>query len=104
MITVEIDKKGITVDGHAGYADPGKDIVCAGVSVLALTLIESLEEFTEDRITHVVHDGHIRIDYKDLSERGQLLVDSFFIGICGISNEYPEYLKIFAGRALSGKE
>lgn len=94
MIVVEVDKQGITVDGHAGYAESGYDIVCAAVSVLAQNLIVSLNEFTNDRITHVQHDGHVRVDFKDLSERGQLLVDSFFIGICGIANAYPEYLAI----------
>lgn len=102
MIVVDIDKQGITVDGHAGYADSGHDIVCAAVSVLVQTLVVSLDEFTDDRITHVHHDGHMKIDYKGLSERGQLLIDSFFIGICGIANAYPEYLTI-AGRALSGR-
>lgn len=91
---MEIDTGGITVDGHAGYAESGKDIVCAAVSALAQTLVISLNSFTNDRITHVQHDGYIRIDYKDLSERGQLLVDSFFIGVCGIANAYPEHLAI----------
>lgn len=94
MIVVEIDQSGITVDGHAGYAEKGKDIVCAAVSVLAQTLIASLEAFTEDRVTHVQHDGYMRIDYKNLSEHGQLLIDSFFIGICRVAEGYPEYLTI----------
>ena len=94
MITVEIDALGITVDGHAGYAESGYDIVCAAVSALTQNLIVSMKEFTNDRITHVQHDGYVRVDYKDLSEHGKLLVDSFFIGICGIANGYPEYLTI----------
>lgn len=94
MIVVEADNYGITVDGHAGYAESGKDIVCAAVSAITQTLVVSLDNFTSDRITHVEYDGHIRIDYKDLSERGKLLVDSFFIGICGVANAYPEYLEI----------
>lgn len=94
MIVVSIDRDGITVDGHAEYADQGKDIVCAAVSILAQTLAVSLDNFTNDRITHVQHNGHMRIDYKDLSERGQLLIDSFFVGISGIANAYPEYLTI----------
>lgn len=30
--------------GHAGYAEQGKDIVCAAVSILLFTLIESINE------------------------------------------------------------
>lgn len=32
-------RKGLKISGHAGYAEKGKDIVCAGVSVLYQTLI-----------------------------------------------------------------
>lgn len=94
MIVVETDMWGITVNGHADYAESGHDIVCAAVSALTQTLVRSLDNFTKDRITHVQHNGYMRIDYEDLSEQGQLLVDSFFIGICGIAEAYPEYLKI----------
>lgn len=31
-------------DGHAGYGDPGKDIVCASTSILAMTLAETLSK------------------------------------------------------------
>ena len=40
MISVHYDRKklDLTVQGHAGYAEPGKDIVCAAVSILTSTL------------------------------------------------------------------
>ena len=94
MIVVEVDQCGITVDGHAGYAEAGKDIVCAAVSALVQTLILSLDNLTDDRVARAIHDGHVRLEYKNLSERGQLLVDSFFAGICGIAQAYPAYLRI----------
>ncbi len=36
---------GFKVRGHAGYADKGEDIVCAGVSALVMTAIQSLDRF-----------------------------------------------------------
>ena len=39
----------IKIKGHAGYDEPGKDIVCAGVSTLVQTLIQSIEELTSDK-------------------------------------------------------
>ncbi len=33
-VTHNVRTNEITVSGHAGYAEPGKDIVCAAVSVL----------------------------------------------------------------------
>ena len=95
MIVIKVRENGILVDGHAGYAEHGKDIVCAGVSVLAQNLISSLEALTEDRIRHHVEPGHISIEYENLSERGMLLVDSFFIGVSSISESYGvDYVQI----------
>lgn len=34
----------IEIQGHAGYAERGKDIVCAGVSALYGTLVAELDE------------------------------------------------------------
>ena len=95
LIVVSVKKEGITVDGHAGYAKTGNDIICAAVSVLSQSLIHSMEALTSDRISYRMTDGHIDIKYKNLSERGKLLVDSFFIAICDISNTYgTDYVKI----------
>lgn len=95
LIVVNITENGITVDGHADYAEPGKDIVCAAVSVLAQNLIESIKALTRDSIEYRMMPGHIDIDFKNLSEQGKLLVDSFFIGINSISESYGrEYVQI----------
>ena len=49
----------ITVIGHAGYDKPGKDIVCAGISAIATTLIATLEEIGTD-MTYTVESGDIK--------------------------------------------
>lgn len=90
MIAINVSTTGIIVDGHAGYAEHGKDIVCAAVSVLTQNLINSIESLTIDMIDYEIDEGHIKIAYKDLSEKGCLLVDSFFIGISEIIRVYGE--------------
>lgn len=94
MITVSVRKDGITVSGHAGFAEAGKDIVCAGVSSLTRTLIRSLEHLTRDEIEYEISPGRADIHCGNLSEEGKLLVDSFFIGICMIADEFPEHVRI----------
>lgn len=74
--------------------EKGKDIVCAAVSVLAQNLICSMEALTGDGITYQIREGHIDIVFKDLSEKGKLLVDSFFIGICKVQEVYADYIQI----------
>lgn len=101
MITVTITDHGLTVDGHAGYAKTGNDIICAAVSALTQGLIHSLSALTDDEIfCKAFVSGHVDIVYKDLSERGKLLVDSFFIAVSDIQLTYgDDYVKIGAERA-----
>lgn len=94
MIVVSVRKDGISVLGHSEYAPNGKDIVCAAVSTLVCTLVNSLDALTGDKIEYRISDGTGIIRYGDLSEAGKLLVDSFFIGISAISEQYPEHVRI----------
>ena len=95
MIVVNVSTTGITVDGHAGYAETGKDIICAAVSVLTQGLVHSLEALTDDEISYHIANGHIDINYENLSERGCLLVDSFFIAVSDIQDAYGnQYVQI----------
>lgn len=94
MIEVHITQDGLMVKGHAGYAEQGKDIVCAGVTALVQTLIKSIEGLTEDQIEYEISPGRVGIKYGNLSEKSKTLVDSFFIGICLIVDEFPEHVAI----------
>lgn len=97
MIAVTIKPDGLTVDGHAGYAETGNDIICAAVSALAQGLVHSLEALTDDKISCQFGDGHIGIKYENLSEQGKLLIDSFFIAVSDIQMTYGDrYVKINA--------
>ena len=42
LIVVNITPTGLTVDGHAGYAKTGNDIICTAVSVLTQNLVNSV--------------------------------------------------------------
>lgn len=94
MIEVSVRQDGIKMSGHANYAVEGKDIVCAGVSTLVQTLIASIENLTKDKIEYDISPGRADIKYGDLSEKSRALVDSFFIGIRAVADEYPDYVKI----------
>lgn len=94
MIGIKVRNNGLTVDGHAGYAEPGKDIVCAAVTALTQTLIKSIEELTDDEIEYRISPGRVDINHRNLSEKSKTLVDSFFIGICQVADEFPEYVRV----------
>lgn len=94
MIEARIRPERIEISGHAGYAEPGKDIVCAGVTALTQTLIQSIENLTDDKIEYRISPGKVEVEYRNLSEKSKTLVDSFFIGICLIAEEFPEHVKV----------
>lgn len=94
MIAVSVRKDGIQISGHANYAETGKDIVCAGVTALTQTLIGSIEDLTRDEIEYEISPGRADIHCGNLSKEGKLLVDSFFIGVCQIADEFPDHVRI----------
>lgn len=94
MIEVRIRPERIEISGHAGYAEYGKDIVCAGVTALTQTLIQSIDDLTDDEIEYRISPGKVEVEYRNLSEKSKTLVDSFFVGICLIAEEFPEHVKV----------
>ena len=98
MIEVNYTQSGcegcIKITGHAGYAEPGKDIVCAAVSTLAQTLAVSLEKLTPDSVGYDLEPGHMEIYPGTLSDRGKNLIKSFFIGVKMVAEQYPDYVKL----------
>ena len=52
LIEVKVRDHEITATGHANYAEYGKDIVCASVSMLLQNLIKSIHDLTDDKIEY----------------------------------------------------
>lgn len=94
MIVIEYDKDSIKLRGHANYAPAGQDIVCAGVSVLIQTLIQSVETLTADEIEYSMQPGTVDIKFWCLSDLTKVLIDAFFIGVKGIAESYPDNVKL----------
>jgi hypothetical protein len=81
-----------TIDGHAGYAEEGEDIVCAAVSALVINTINSIEEFTEDAFTCDCKEGQIcGWEFtSDVSASTDLLMDALMLGLSTIQHSYGE--------------
>ena len=97
--TAAAEYTGFTCSGHAGYANRGKDIVCAAVSVLVINTVNSLEQITHEKI-HVETDqdsGVIRCRFLDrpLKETSRALVESLVLGLSQIEKQYGKnYCKL----------
>lgn len=89
MISILITQNKIHISGHANTAPRGSDIVCAAVSALTLTLIRGLKEIAQIGLYESVEEGNICIEWKTINDTGKALIDTWFLGICGIAAEYP---------------
>lgn len=94
MITITHSNNEIKIKGHAGYAEHGKDIVCAAISTITQVFLASVEELTTDNLKSDIRAGNAVIEYGDLSGRAQVLMDSFFVGVQMIADEYPQHVKL----------
>lgn len=98
MIQIGQTKNTITISGHAHYAAPGKDIVCAAVSALVETLAASAFTLSDSEI-HVQKDkGYTKITYDPLNVdlSFQVLLRAFFIGVSGVAEAYPDHVTVQA--------
>lgn len=94
MITVKRNNDGLTITGHAGFADSGQDIVCAGVSAIVQTLIQSVEDLTMDAIDYTIQPGFVDIKFFTMSGESNVLFDSAMIGLQMIAEAHPHNVAI----------
>lgn len=97
----------IQVDGHAGSAEHGKDLVCASVSILAHTAAESMRVMAssgmlckDPKIT--MEEGHAVMTinpYQHFFYDCKTLLIVCQIGFDLLAKEYPQFveLKTFGG-------
>ena len=94
MIVITQDSGCIKLEGHAGYSAHGTDIVCASVSALLQTFVASIEDLCTDKLNTAITSGNAVIQYGNLTEHAQLLLNSFFIGINMIADSYPSNVRV----------
>lgn len=103
MIVINVSPSTIRIRGHAGYAPHGRDVVCAGVTALTQTLLESVERLAGDKMEYEISPGRADIEIKDLQGKSQVLVDSFFIGVKMIADEFPDYVRVEGSNGLDSR-
>lgn len=93
MIIITLTQSSLTVDGHAARpagVPEGNNIVCAAVSALTLTLIEGLSTVAGMKIDTEEREGHVRIGWMQMNDKGQVLLDTWLIGMQNVRDSYGE--------------
>ncbi|MBO9598095.1 MAG: ribosomal-processing cysteine protease Prp [Cohnella sp.] len=107
MITISLvrNRQGhiarFTVSGHAYYDDPGKDIVCAGVSAVTQGTVNAIEKLTglvpDAEVSE--KDGLLKVATPSGGDEArnaqvQLLLEGMVVSLESIAEAYGKYVKI----------
>lgn len=106
MVNVTFEEKGnkltLTLKGHAGYAEIGKDIVCASCSILAYTVASFVEEadrygyFKSNPVIKLV-SGDTEISCEPVDDLVTATKNIFVFAEQGytlLANDYSQYVKL----------
>lgn len=80
--------------GHAGFAEAGNDIVCAGISTLVQTLVAYLPEVT-DTFNARIDKGDVFITAK--GRDAFICYKMMMEGLRLMESGFPQYLQIVEG-------
>ena len=87
----------VEIKGHALFAPPGSDIVCAAVSVLAQTVIFALKDLVKLRFPLKIKEGYLSVSAppgmeKEKAGKFFLLVETMLLGLKETARSYPSYI------------
>lgn len=107
MINVEIYRDeqthiiGYHVQGHAMFAEAGKDIVCAGVSSVTIGTVNAIEALLGAPLDYNMDEGDLRVQLtepKDLEqqvfEKVQLIFETMLVMLNTVEHSYGSYITI----------
>lgn len=88
-------------EGHAEFAEKGKDIVCSAVTILMRTAIEMLSKTSEIELKtdtslrgYLSFEARILKDDQKLKERLSTIGDFLKEGFESLSKEFPQNVKL----------
>ena len=90
---------GFQTEGHAEYADPGQDIVCAAVSMLVINTINAVDLYTDDEASLISDEESGMISW-NLQQRPSaetdLLLKTMILGLrqMAYDDNYAEYIQL----------
>jgi len=94
MIKVRILENEIIISGHAGFADYGKDIVCASVSSMVVACANDMLTVNEKAVTYTDDGSEVVIKIIQEDELISKLLNNLKELLKSLAKDYPENIKI----------
>ena len=90
---------GFSISGHRGYAEAGKDIVCAAVSAVVTMAEATINDVLGAKAKVRVKDEQARISLTlpascDEEESVQAVLTGMMLTLCSLRDDYPDYIEV----------
>ena len=88
---------GFSVSGHSGYAEAGKDIVCAAISAVVTMAEATINDVCGAKAKVRVKDDRITLTLPvscDEEESVQATLAGMMLTLCSMRDDYPDYIEV----------
>ncbi len=83
-----------SIEGHAGYAECGEDIVCSAVASAVMTVLNGITEFTDAKAEVTVADNEIVLNLANRNQSAQSFLDALKLQLEYIEEQYGGTINI----------
>ncbi|MDF2677098.1 MAG: ribosomal-processing cysteine protease Prp [Bacillota bacterium] len=104
MINITIHKTkdiidGFIVKGHSGYSVAGSDIICASVSILSYTALNSMNVVAGISESDMIYDveeetGFLKLKTLKYNDKTDVIYKNFLVGIQLLLEDYSDYITL----------
>lgn len=84
---------GINITGHAGYGEPGKDIVCAAISSTSQMIVLGMQDLSVD-FDFIDERDTTYFKLNEIDERVTFLFTTFEKFVIMLKREFTRYINI----------
>ena len=90
---------GFSVSGHSGYAEEGKDIVCAAISAIVTMAEATINDVCGAKAKVRVKEADNRITLMlptscDEEESVQAVLAGMMLTLCSMRDDYPDFIEV----------
>ena len=83
----------ININGHSGYEEFGKDIVCASVSSIAITTVNAILRLDSEALEYTEKDGYLNIKLLKHDKYIDNLILNMIDLLQELETKYKKYIK-----------
>ena len=106
MTTIVIKKKddyimSVECSDHTGFAESGKDIVCAGISCITQTAVLGIQNLSGVKHKLMIDEkkGYLKLELLDIDNQSkfhdaQVILKTMELGLKDLKIQYPRYIRL----------